>query len=319
MRGRTVILVLISLILVGILAYYLYVNAAAYLSLIHVSFVAVVCTIGLTTAGMLLNGWITLRLLHGLGTTLSFRDSFVLTSAATLANQLPVSGGILTRGVYLKNRHDLGYTKFFSATLALFFCFVAANGIIGLVILLYWIVADGRTIASPLIIGFSLMLAALLVLLLPVQRLRLPFALHRLLSEALDGWNLIGRNLSLLAELVAAQTGLVLLTALRYWLAFHMLSQPVTVGHAVLFAAAAVLTQIATFAPGGLGVTEAIVGGVAALLGLPLSASVAAVVLDRLISSAVILLVGGISAVILGHHLLGTPPRTSADSNGGAA
>jgi uncharacterized protein (TIRG00374 family) len=101
----------------------------------------------------------------------------------------------------------------------------------------------------------------------------------------------------------------MLVLAARYWLAFRMLSQQLTFGEVVLLSSSSVLTQMAGFAPGGLGVREAIVGAVASALGFDLAVSMVAVSLDRLISTVVILIIGGVSTVILGKQISDSQPR----------
>jgi len=107
------------------------------------------------------------------------------------------------------------------------------------------------------------------------------------------------------------QTCLMLFLAIRYWLAFHMLSQDVSVADVILFSSASVLTQLVSVAPGGLGVTEAIVGAIASAIGFDLGVSIVSVGLDRLVSTFVILLVGGISTIILSKQVSNhsTPPK----------
>lgn len=95
----------------------------------------------------------------------------------------------------------------------------------------------------------------------------------------------------------------MLTLAIRYWFAFRMLSQNVKISDAILFSSISVLTQLVSIAPGGLGVTETIVGGIAFLLGFELGVSIVAVGIDRLISTSVILVVGGASTIILGKQL----------------
>jgi uncharacterized protein (TIRG00374 family) len=82
------------------------------------------------------------------------------------------------------------------------------------------------------------------------------------------------------------------LFAARFWIAFHALSQEVTWAQCLLFSAATVLTRLANIVPGGLGVREGIVAGVAVILGFQVDASIAAVGLDRLIATVVIVALG---------------------------
>jgi uncharacterized membrane protein YbhN (UPF0104 family) len=300
---QTIILSSITLLLVAAFVYYLYLNADKYLELFHLSTSGVLVILLLSLAFTFVSGSITTSLYRGLGVDLSFRDGFLLNAASTLANQLPISGGIISRGFYLKRKYDLSYPKFLSATVALFLCFVGTNGLVGLVILLGGILLKRIGVSAALLIGFTGMATCLLVFWLPIDQIKLPDRIHKLLHQAVEGWMLISRNPGLLLNLIGLQLSLVISLAIRYWLAFHMLSQNVSLGEAMLFSSATILTQLVSIAPGGLGVREAIVGAVASALGFEVGASVVAVGLDRLVSTVPILLIGGISTIILGKQI----------------
>ena len=187
--------------------------------------------------------------------------------------------------------------------LALFFCSVAVYGLLGLTILLYWRMFSHISVAPVLFIAFGLMACSLIIFWLPVERIRIPKALLKWVQQALEGWLLISKDPKLLLQLLGLQTTTMLLLAARYWLAFHMLSQNVTISQAVLFASASILTILVSFAPGGLGVREAIVGTLATTLGFKTGVSVVAIELDRLVATVVVVLIGWVSVVILGKQV----------------
>ena len=74
-------------------------------------------------------------------------EGFLLAATSTLANQLPVSGGMVTKAYYLKRMYGLSYTKYLSSMLAIFFCTIAVYGLLGLAILTGWLA--GRGAAGP--------------------------------------------------------------------------------------------------------------------------------------------------------------------------
>ena len=304
---RQVIVSILSIAIIVAFVYYLYLNADQYLRLLQISVMGVVMLVLLSLLISLLNGMINVLMFRSLGANLSQREGFYLAAASTLANQLPISGGIVTRSVYLKHRYGLSYTKNFSATLALFACSIAAYGFLGVAILAYWYFTQHVPPSPILFIGFGGMAAGLLIFLLPLDKIRIPDFLLRWLDQAVEGWTVIGRNPQLLAQLLGLQTSTMLLMAARYWLAFHMVSQNVTVGQVILFASASILTQLVSFAPGGLGVREAIVGGIAAALGFDAAVSLFALALDRLVSTVVIVVLGWISMVSLGNQIADSP------------
>jgi len=298
--------ILLSVITFGLITgffYYLYLHKDKYLEILHLSAIRVTLLFLLSLAFPLISGIINTILFRRLGAKISYRDGYHLTAASTLANQLPVSGGIISKGIYLKNRYAIPYTKLLSAMLALFFCFIGTNGLIGLAILFYWIFFT-RIIVSPVLLsGFGAMAACLFVFWLPVHRIKFPERILIRINQAIEGWMLLSRSPRLLMKLLGLQGNLLILLAARYWLAFQMLSQDVSLSEALLFATASILTQLVSIAPGGLGVREAIVTAIALTLGFDAGVSVAAVGLDRLISTLVILLTGITSMVILGKQI----------------
>jgi uncharacterized membrane protein YbhN (UPF0104 family) len=301
-KHRTILFVFITIGLICAFMYYLYINADRYLELLQLSPLSILL-IGLLMLLMLfINGLSNTYLFRGLETDLAYREGFHLSAVATFVNQLPLSGGIVTKGFYLKQRHRFPYTKFFSVTLALLFCYFSVDGLIGISILLYWLLL-GKAINSALLIGFTLMASFALIFWVPVDRIKIPRKFQSWVSQALDGWMLIRRNPKLALKLIGLQVVLIAFVALRYKIAFRMLSQNITLAEAMLFSTASILTQLVSFVPGGLGVRETIVGAVAFALQFDFSVSIVAVGLDRLITTPVILTVGGISALILSNQL----------------
>ena len=302
-RLHSIILSLLALGVITAFFYYLYLNADNYLELLNISSSLVFSLVAISSIGMFINGLINTILFRSMGAHLSHRDGFVLAAASTLANQLPISGGMIAKGYYLKKRHNLAYTKFFSVSLAIFVCFVSVNGLIGIAILLSWTALKKAPISPFLWIGFAIMSACILLFWLPFDRLRIPNNLRSRVSQAIDGWMFISKNPIVGFNLVVLQTIMMFLLAGRYWLAFHMLSQNVSLGDVILFSSASVLTQLVSIAPGGLGITESIVGAVALALGFDMGVSVVAVGFDRLLSTSVILIIGGVSTIILGKEI----------------
>ncbi len=297
-------LFVIGLTLLGGIIYYMWANAGELVEYLHLSTAGIVALLLLSLASPLINGLTNALLFERLGARVSYYEGILLAASTSLANQLPIPGGILAKGMYLKRRHDLSYLVYFSAMLALFFCSVTVNGMIGAGVLVYWLLVRRIEVPVVLMAGFAAMTALALVFIIPWSRLRLPLRVQGWVDQTLEGWKLISSDPCLLAKLLGLQTGLMLILALRYWLAFHMLSQEMTAGQVLLMSSASILTQLASFAPGGLGVQEAIVGAIASTLGFDLSISVAAVEVDRVPSTLVILLLGWIGTVLLGRYFV---------------
>jgi len=293
------------------LACYLYINADRYISLLHVSAGGALALFILSAAFPVFNGLINTYIFRVLGANLTHREGFVVAASSTLVNLLPVPGGVLTRAVYLRHRHGLDYSKYVSAQLAFFVCSLGAYGLVGFIVLLYWALLRNLTVPPVLFAVFGLMIASLLMFSLPLEYLAARTSKLVWLRQAIDGWLMVSKNPALLIQLLGLDGLALLFLAARYWFAFHMLSQDVTPSQVLLFGASSILTQLVTFAPGGLGIREAIVGGLASLLGFDPAVSVAALGLDWLVMIVVVLITGGLSMIYLGRQLSDAPSAST--------
>jgi len=303
--ARGIVLSVISLLIVSAFVYYLYMNADKYRELLHFSLPEIVILFLASLTFPLINGMQNLYMYHSLEAKISPQDSFMLAAASTLANQLPISGGVVSKSIYLKHKYNISYFMSLSSITALFFCFLSVNGVVGIITLLYQLFFKGTSLPIALFGGFFLMASSFLVFWFPTEWLKRFERLYQLTHQAVEGWMLISSDRVALLKIVVLQIGLIFLLAVRYWLAFHMLSQNVTFGNVLLFSSASILTQLVSIAPGGLGVRELIVGAVASVLGFDVGTSIVAIGLDRLISTLGIFLTGGTSTVILSRQFSG--------------
>lgn len=288
---------------------YLYRNAEHYQQLLDLSAGSLFRLFSLVLMFTLANGLINYLFYHGLGVPLTFNEGIGLAAVNTLANQLPFAGGMIAKGVYLKQKYKLAYMRFLSATLALYVCFVAANGVMGVAVLAYLALVDDTIAPTLLILGFSAMAASVLLLWLPVDASSVPGKWGQLLAQLVDGWQVLSQNRLLIGELVGVQILITLMFTGRFWIAFHALSQDVTLAQCILFSAATILTRLVSIAPGGLGIREAIVAGVASVLGFDVGVSVVAVVIDRLIATLVIIVLGTVYTYILSKQVVNAQPE----------
>ena len=278
---------------------YLYRNANRYGQLLDLSTNSLFLSLGLMLTMIFGNGLTNYLLYRGLGVRLTVNEGIGLGAVNSLANQLLFGGGMIAKGIYLKRRHELTYTRFLSATLALYVFLLAANGIVGIAVLVYLALMDDAVVPMPLILGFSGMAVTVLLLWLPLDASSVSGKWGQRLAQLLDGWQVLNQNRLLLGKLVGVRILMTLMSAGRYWVAFHILSQDVTLAQCVLFSSATVLTRLVAITPGGLGVREAIVTGMAFMFGFEVDVSIVAVGIDRLIATVVIVSLGTVYTYIL--------------------
>lgn len=283
---------------------YLLRNAERFKELLDLSIGSLFLLAGLVLVTLVANGLLNYLLYQDLGAPATFNESIGLAAVNTLANLLPFTGGMMAKGVYLKKKYELAYTRFLSATLALYVCFVAANGVIGSMILAYWTLSEGFSIPVPLILAFLGMVVSLIVFWIPINVPNVSGKWKKRLARLLSGWHVLRHNQSLIIKLVGVQLFMTLIFAGRFWIAFHILSQEVSLMQCILFAAATILTRLVSITPGALGIREAIVAAIAAVLGFEVDVSIIAVGIDRLVATFVIIVVGTVYTYVLSRQVI---------------
>lgn len=232
----------------------------------------------LLALGVLLNLLLTGLLFWAI--TLSFDASptvrvgrmIALVTVSALLNYLPLPrAGLVGRSAYLKLRHALPLRQ--------------SLVILGIVLALAVVVlglAAAALLIAPGPIGWSVLLVMLLLLALATG----PIARRMLRRPVRYAW------------LWAPLRGLdLLVAALRLWLAFALIGQPIGFGDAVLIGAGSLIIKLAALTPNGLGLSEWLVAALAPVL-TPVAAAeaAAAALLDRA-AEAVVVLVAGIAAM----------------------
>lgn len=291
-----ILLVLGALIIVGLFIFH---NADRLSKLLDFSTSNLVIFILLVFLTAFENGLVNYLLYRNLGVNISVLLGFGLATVNTLANTLPLSGGLIAKGLYLKKKFELPYSKYLSATGALYICFLTTNGIVGLVVMngLHW----WAGIKSPLIlnIGFGLMALSFLLFWFPFRVNFIPEKWQKYVGKVEEGWQIFINDAGLLFILIGVQIVAIVTMAFRFWLAFRFFSQDVSFLQCVLFSSATILTRLISIIPGGIGIREGIVAGMAAVFGFEVSISVLAVGLDRLVSTSVIAILGTLFSYIL--------------------
>ncbi len=304
---------LLSIFAIVVVVWHLFQNVDQFRKLLQFSFGSLVLQVVLMFLFTIIHGLNNYLFFRGLNVPISQNEGIGLAAINMLANQLPFMGGVIAKGVYLKQRYKLSYTSYFSATMALYNCFLVANGFVGVSVLLYWRLVDRIKIIPWLFAVFAIMTATFLLYWLPFDNHIFPKKIRRQLASLAEGWQLLAKNRTLIIKLMTIQVMLLFIFAWRFLIAFRMLSQEVRISQCLLFAAATIVISLVNITPGGLGIREVIVGGIASLLGFDTGVSVIAVGIDRLVSTLVIFIMGAIYSFILGSNL--TSPQISSSDN----
>ncbi len=292
-----------TFLVVLIVVLYLYFSYDDLKQLFNFSFEIILILILLVLAFLINNGMTNYFFYRAMGMNVTWNEGLGLASVNTFANLLPFSGGIIFKSVYLNKKYDFPYSSFLSSIFVLYVCFVSINGLLGLSILVVWWIGGNFIFPIWLALGFFCMLMSILILWLPFERILINSKVYKILKNFVEGWKILRSNLRLLGILLFLQILNTILFAYRYYFSFRSLSQHISFFECLLFSSSTILTRIVSFAPGGLGVREGIVAGLASVLGYELNASVAALSIDRLISTIVIIIFGTIYTYALSKNL----------------
>jgi uncharacterized membrane protein YbhN (UPF0104 family) len=212
-----------------------------------------------TPATLVLNGLEYRFMGRTLGHRIGFRHAMRVSLVASIANYLPVPGGLAVRTAALKRR---GSTVRSAVSINAIAALVWA-GITGLAAGAAMIADDGLVARAwaAVAVGAAAVLASLVWL-----------------RRAGGGWR---RRFGVIFVI---ELGLVLLSGLRVWISLAAIGQPADVGAAIAISGSTVLAAAVGIFPAGLGLKELLAGGIAAAVGVPAAAAVAAAAVDRVAS-----------------------------------
>ena len=231
--------------------------------------------------------------LRALGHVISTYESFMVSMINAYGNLLLPRAGLGLPAVYLKLKHAIPVADFATVqVLPLTALQIATIGVTGVASLGAMRLLDRRPVDVRLLALFAAVAAGSVVGTLarfkvPDSWQNRPAQFLRRLSES---WRRLGRSGHVASTSVALHVGTLLLRGLRLQIAFWSIGQPV--GYLPAFVAS-LLADIAFFisiTPAALGFREGAVALAAGMLGATTEVCVAAVFLDRIVYSIVIIL-----------------------------
>ncbi|NKQ35033.1 MAG: flippase-like domain-containing protein [Chloroflexi bacterium] len=303
MRFKKAIPLLVAVsILLGI-SIYLFSNPDLLELLLNLSVKSAVALILLRMMFSLLNGLFLKLYARKLGVELQPREWIGLPYVTTMGNYLtPLSGGMLARAAYLKNRHSLPFTQF--ATL------LATN-----YLLAFWIAALMGLIISLTLINqadFVWLLAAFFaavwlgvtaILFFPIPQLPGNHRLLITLNQGIEGWMTVRRDRRLMWYLIALTIGSILLNGFTFWFAYRALDIAVSLQTALLISLSSLFSIALTITPGNLGIQEAFVSLTSDMIGAGAGEGLLVALLLRASTLVSAFTLGPLFAVILSRDL----------------
>jgi uncharacterized membrane protein YbhN (UPF0104 family) len=186
---------------------------------------------------------------------LPWRESFVTATAASLANMLPIPGAAAVRTAAMVRRGGS----------------LLRAGEVNALAAIVWVAIAGMLVASSFgdRLGSGFAVAALIV------GCAAALVLSSIRLASISNWAIV-------TEMSLIEAAKVAVSGARLYLAFRVIDSPISVGDSMAIGASHALASIAGFFPAGLGLREALAGGLATMVHVDAETAVAATIVDRL-------------------------------------
>jgi uncharacterized membrane protein YbhN (UPF0104 family) len=206
---------------------------------------------------------------------LSVNEGISLSAINTIGNLLPLSGGMLAKGIYLKKKHKLSFGLYISTTIALFLIFLSINGIIALIS--FFILNFYSPNLSNTIIFYTcfiLMSCSFLLFFLKT---------FKRFKHLDNGFSCIKKKPKIILNIIFLQILNSIIASVRLFIIFNIFSQKVNILHCLLYSAVAIIAQFISIIPAGIGVKEGLIGLIGYNFGFSFAISSLVVMVERIL------------------------------------
>lgn len=279
--------------------YYVRTNFKQITSLIEISTASLACFAILFVMLVCINGINNFLFYRKLGAAISLNEGIGLAFINRFANELPLFGGLLAKGVYLKKKHNISFASYLPATMAMYLCYVSISGFMGVCTLVYFFLTQKILPPISLSIYYMCMVLTYLVLWIPIKIPERLTKLKEISKNLEDGWVILAENSDVAVRILILQCVGILFYATRLYIVFRFFSQDMGLAHCLLFSTATIITRMVSITPGAIGIREGIIAGISALYGFDMGISAIVIGADRVLLSLIIIITGGTYTLFL--------------------
>ena len=305
MKPQTKKLISISVLIVLalLLAYYIKTTLSDFKKLTLVNPLFIIILIILFIFSYFTIGLITKNLLKPLNVKLKGIEAFALSIVTGFYNLItPFRGGMATRAVYLKKKHDFSYTNFLATLAASYILVFLIASFLGLLSTYLIYLSEGifSWILFLIFLGLFLSLSFIVIFSPKFQETRYNFINNFI--KVINGWHLIKddkRIIFIVSFLTLIQ---LLIGTLMLYLQFKVFGIEIDLIKCLFLVSIGNISMLFAITPANLGVGEAITVFSASTIGITAIHSLSATILGRAISFLVLFILGPIFSYILLKH-----------------
>ncbi len=237
------------------------------------------------------------RGLARLGIRVGVFEALGLALVASYTNLLLPRTGVASIAIYLKRRHALMISSYLSLSIVLLLLSAVVCGLLGVgtqIGLARW---SGQPMRSDLLMVFlaAAGIASCALMLPPAAFDALPSSISTRVRGVHEAWQGMARQWRVLGQIMLLHGSAALLRALRLQLVLSAVGADVPLPVVLLGSLLADLATLVSVTPAALGFREAALAYAASLLRVEPSVAVLAALLDRLVWTAVVIVLGQIA------------------------
>ena len=301
MQKKRIIGIVLSVIILGLFAYYVKLNLSDFKSIRIVNFDYIIYLFLACSFSFLFLGWINKYHLIPFNITLSFKEWFGLAAITSFYNVItPFRGGLAARATYLKRKRGLNYSHFLSSLAALGVMMFVAPCVLGIITLLLLRYEYGQFN----LILFSIFIAALFVfsLIFVMPKIRSKNKLIKQLNIAIEGWHEIKKHKSVLLKIFLINLLTILVSSIGIFFAYRMFGIEINFISGLFLVCVGSLSGLIAITPSNLGISEAVYAFSGLVVGISPVYSISVSILWRIVHFVIIGILGPIYSYILIKH-----------------
>lgn len=302
---RKVFTFFLQIIVLGLLAFYLYQNRDVLVALKNIRWQHVVWIIALDVLMFLINSYINYLMIRRLEPRISFIDCFMLQYVNNLLNKIlpTIGGGAAYRAYYLKRKYQFPYTQFASTVAGLYVISFSTTALIGILCLVI-IYAQFQVFNWVIFLAFlGILVPSIFVILFSPKIPSSDRRLLRILKNVVESWDQIKKDYRFVMYYGLLSVLLLLLSTLYTYLGYVALGVSTTLVPMLYLSTLGIIMAFLNFTPDGIGVKEGIYIFSQDLVRIPDDVLVLGSLYLRGISIVTTFLVGGLSYWILTRNL----------------
>ncbi|MBI2629262.1 flippase-like domain-containing protein [Candidatus Pacearchaeota archaeon] len=300
---KKIIGILIILVLLALLIYYASTNISDFkqLKIENPWYIFPIAILFLLLS--LTNGLVIKYFTEPFNIKLKAKEWFGLSIITSFYNMItPFRGGAIAKAAYLKKKHKLAYTDFlatFSGVYVITFLVASFFGLFSFSLLYLY---QGIFNVIVLLVFSAVFFPLLFIVLFSPY---IPPVKHKHLNkiiQVINGWHTIRRNRKIIAEISIITLIQLILSLISTILSFRVFGINIGVIESAFLVSIGSLAMLVSITPGSLGIAEAIAVFSALIIGITPAQSLTVAILGRVISVAIIFILGPVFSFILIKH-----------------